>query len=72
MSNDSICELMAENGNQHVMIKRFAEWIVSHPPLSGDFACEKCYPSSEIITNGFVCAYHEAVMVCLIDRSEPS
>ncbi len=45
----------------NAMLDRWANWILNHPPsYGGDHACAQCYPKSEIIQPGFVCAYHEA------------
>jgi len=27
----------------------------------GDHACERCHPNSDLLIEGFVCAYHQAV-----------
>ena len=43
------------------LLERLARWIVQHPPqYGGDHACAKCYPHSDILKDGFVCAFHEA------------
>ena len=47
-----------------VLLERLARWIVQHPPQhGGDHACRDCYPHSDILKEGFVCAYHEAVKI---------
>ena len=45
-----------------VLLDRWANWILNHPPSHGDHACVLCYPFSEIIKHGFTrCATSHAV-----------
>lgn len=37
------------------------QWIRNHPPqYGGDHACAQCYPHSDVLVAGFICAYHRA------------
>ena len=37
------------------------KWMLKHPaPQSPDHACRHCVPHSDILVDGFVCAYHRA------------
>ena len=39
------------------------KWILQHPaPHSPDHACRHCVPHSDILVDGFVCAYHRAAI----------
>ena len=61
MVSNSECRV-ASNG---LLVARLARWIVEHPPIhGGDHACSLCYPHGDILVDGFVCSYHEAVHIC--------
>jgi hypothetical protein len=56
-----------------VLLERLAQWIVNHPSqYGGDHACRECYPQSDILKNGFVCAYHEATKIAARSNTESS
>jgi hypothetical protein len=44
---------------------RLAEFVAKHTNkyFGGDWACQECHPSSDLLINGFQCAYHLALKV---------
>jgi hypothetical protein len=50
-------------------LEDWAVWIVNRPPVMRDLACEECYPNSEILIDGFRCAYHDALHFLANDMS---
>lgn len=60
-SNASLAERVA---SLEAVRHDFAKWISQNPPkFGGDHACARCYPQSDLIKAGFVCAYHAALDV---------
>ena len=57
------CASCREKRVDNVLLKRLARWIAKNPPQHGDHACRECYPNGNLLQDGFVCAYHEAVKI---------
>lgn len=55
------CILRRENTALRSRLAEAEQWIRNHPPrFGGDHACAQCYPHSDVLVAGFVCAYHRA------------
>jgi hypothetical protein len=56
---DTIESLRAERDAAYKFIRNHGG--PDSPRFYGDHACTQCHPSSEIIVEGFQCAYHKAL-----------
>lgn len=55
--------LKADYDALRAKLDQFAKWIINHPSENGDHACAQCYPFSDLLKDGFVCAYHAAELI---------
>ena len=55
--------LLSELREARAVLARAQKWIVSHKDddFLGDHACKQCHPQSDILVDGFACAFHEAL-----------
>lgn len=51
---------------------RWAKWMANRKTSKfyGDHGCQKCYPSSEMLIENYLCPYHEALN--LLTTGKPS
>jgi hypothetical protein len=63
--------LQTENDRQRATLAKWAKHIVlfNDGRFYGDHACRECKPHSEILIEGFRCAFHEA-QTTLADAAE--
>lgn len=41
----------------------FARWMFMRGNHTGDWACDKCHPNSDMLAPAFVCAFHQAEVI---------
>ena len=61
------CEQLveAETAALRQQVEKFAKWITQCGVSRPDYACAMCRPRSEMLIEGFVCTYHEAVALAV-------
>jgi hypothetical protein len=50
----------AELDRARELIRDFVQWSFSHEHTHKDWACSECKPQSDMLVEGFKCAYHKA------------